>query len=87
MNLETDEYIEDRDLIIEDSMKAIEETEPGYFVNLAVADNHGNPDGYLIPVLKAKYRESVDIHFIDQCGCGGYVYRVHKTKQTKRAAN
>lgn len=80
MNLETDEYIEDSNLIVQDSIEAIDETEPGYFVNLAVAENHGNPDTYLIPALESKYGPEVSITFIDQCGCGGYVYRVHKNK-------
>lgn len=76
VNLETEDYMLDRDLVVDDSIQAILDTQPGYFVNLAVAENHGNPDNYLIPVLQERFGDKVDIRFIDQCGCGGYVYRV-----------
>ena len=78
VNLETEEYVENRDLIVEDAVSAILETGPGYFVNLAVAPNHGNPDDYLVPALRQRLGDNLRIRFIDQCGCGGYVYRVHR---------
>ncbi|UOF92707.1 CGCGG family rSAM-modified RiPP protein [Fodinisporobacter ferrooxydans] len=77
-NLETEEYIQNRDLIVQDSIASIEETAPGYFVNLAVADIHGDPDLYLIPVLEHRFGDQIRVQFIDQCGCGGYVYRVYR---------
>lgn len=78
VNLETEEYVENRELIIKDATQAIEETEKGFYVNLAVAENHGSPDSYLIPELRKLFGSSIKIHFVDQCGCGGYVYRVHR---------
>lgn len=75
-NLETQEYIDNRDLIITDAIQAIEETAPGFYVNIAVAEQHGNPDLYLIPVLEDKFGSRVSIKFVDQCGCGGYVYKI-----------
>ncbi|KYP80022.1 CGCGG family putative rSAM-modified RiPP protein [Ferroacidibacillus organovorans] len=83
INLETEEYALDRDLILKDSMEAIYKTTPGYFVNLAVAQNHGNPDDYLVPALQNHFGNQIHIRFIDQCGCGGYVYRVTR-RQTDR---
>ncbi len=77
-NLETQEYIDDRDLIITDAIGAIAETAPGFYVNLAVAEQHGNPDLYLIPILQEKFGSSINITFVDQCGCGGYVYKVNR---------
>lgn len=76
INLETEEYVADRDLILKDSIQAILDTKPGCFVNLAVANNHGNPDTYLVPALQEHFGSQVHIRFVDQCGCGGYVYRV-----------
>lgn len=76
VNLETEQYVEDRNLIFKDSIESILKTKPGYFVNLVVAENHGNPDDYLVPALKEHFGERIQIRFIDQCGCGGYVYRV-----------
>lgn len=81
VNLETEQYVEDRDLIFKDAVEAILETKLGYYVNLAVAENHGNPDEYLVPALEQEFGDRVHIRFIDQCGCGGYVYRV-----TRRSA-
>ncbi len=75
-NLETEEYIQNRDLITKDAIAAIEETSPGFYVNIAVAEQHGNPDLYLIPVLQDTFGAKVDIAFVDQCGCGGYVYKI-----------
>jgi putative CGCGG family rSAM target protein len=83
INLETEEYVADRNLIIKDAITAILETEVGCFVNLAAAENHGNPDDYLVPALKDEFRDSVKIQFIDQCGCGGYVYKVYRLNDNK----
>ncbi|QSO55422.1 CGCGG family rSAM-modified RiPP protein [Alicyclobacillus curvatus] len=77
-NLETEEYAADKGLIVEDAVEAILETTPGYFVNLAVSEAHGNPDSYLIPDLEERFGQAIRIQFIDQCGCGGYVYRVFR---------
>jgi len=76
VNLETEDYMVNKSLIVEDSIKAILDTKPGLFVNLAIAENHGNPDEYLVPALEREFGERVAIKFVDQCGCGGYVYRV-----------
>lgn len=78
VNLETEEYVDDRDLIIADSIQAILDTEPGCFVNLAVAEQHGNPDDYLLTFLEERFGQTITVQFIDQCGCGGYVYRVQR---------
>ena len=77
-NLETDEYLESRDLILTDAEQAIRDTEPGCYVNLAVAEVHGNPDTYLVPFLEERFRNQIQIRFVDQCGCGGYVYKVSR---------
>lgn len=77
-NLETEEYAADRNLILNDSVEAILETNPGNFVNLAVSEAHGNPDLYLVPFLEERFGASIRIQFIDQCGCGGYVYKVFR---------
>lgn len=78
VNLETEDYIQDRDLIVKDAISAVQETKVGNFVNIVTAENHGDPISYLIPVLQETFGDTVNIKFIDQCGCGGYVYRVHR---------
>lgn len=78
INLETEEYVEDRDKIIADASEAVEQTVDGCFVNLAVAPDHGDPDAYLVPELHARFGTRISVRFVDQCGCGGYVYRVTK---------
>lgn len=80
MDLEHNEYEFDKDLIIEDGIKAVEETAPGYYVNLVTSNNFGDPEEYLTPLLHEKFGDAINTKFIDQCGCGGYVLRVWKLK-------
>ncbi|MED3574953.1 CGCGG family putative rSAM-modified RiPP protein [Cytobacillus praedii] len=78
MDLEHNEYEEDVELIIEDGIKAVYETEPGYYVNLVTSERFGNPTDYFVPLLTEVFGDSIQMKFIDQCGCGGYVLRVWK---------
>jgi len=75
-DLEHDEYELDIDLIIEDAIKAVAETNNGYFVNLVTSSVFGNPIDYLQPLLEKLFPNKVKVKYIDQCGCGGYVLRV-----------
>jgi putative CGCGG family rSAM target protein len=78
MDLEHDEYEDDIDYIINDALKAVEDTAPGRFVNLVTASVFGNPKQYLEPLLLQLYSTRIRVKYIDQCGCGGYVLRVWK---------
>lgn len=77
-DLEHDEYQFDIDLIINDALQAVEDTNKGKFVNLVTASQFGNPADYLKPLIEGLYPGKVKIKYIDQCGCGGYVLRVWK---------
>lgn len=81
VNLETEEYASDRKLILKDAIQAIRDTTPGSYVNLAVTEAFGDPADYLVPELVRVFQDKVDIRFIDQCGCGGYVFKVRVEKQ------
>lgn len=76
--MESDEYKDNIDLTITDSLTAVENTAQGYYVNLVTHESLGNPGSFLIPTLEENYGENIEIRFIDQCGCGGYVLRVTK---------
>lgn len=76
--MESEEYMDNIDLTIKDSLIAVEDTAQGYYVNLVTHESLGNPDSFLIPTLEEKYGDNIEIRFIDQCGCGGYVLRVTK---------
>lgn len=78
MDLEHNEYENNIELIIEDGIKAVDETEPGCYVNLVTSGRFGNPTDYFFSVLTDVFGDSIQIKFIDQCGCGGYVLRVWK---------
>lgn len=78
IDLEHDEYESNQAMIIEDGIKAVEETDIGYYVNLVTSANFGNPDLYLTPHLKKRFDNRIQAKFINQCGCGGYVLRVWK---------
>lgn len=76
-NLETAEYAEDREAIIEDSIDAVERTEAGTHLNLVTHGEQGHPEQYLFLALEERFGDAVDQEFIERCGCGGYVTRVH----------
>ncbi|MDG5786350.1 CGCGG family rSAM-modified RiPP protein [Evansella sp. AB-P1] len=77
-SLEHGEYELDQDLVIQHGIEAVDETTKGAYVNLVTPNTFGNPVEYLSPVLKEKYGDSIQIKYIDQCGCGGYVLRIYK---------
>ncbi|MFB6097396.1 MAG: CGCGG family rSAM-modified RiPP protein [Haloferacaceae archaeon] len=76
-NLEGPEHAEDRDLVIAQALAAIEHTTAGNHVNLVTHGEHGHPETYLYPALAAEYGDDLEWEFVDRCGCGGYVTRVH----------
>ncbi|PYZ92243.1 CGCGG family rSAM-modified RiPP protein [Salipaludibacillus keqinensis] len=77
-SLEHGEYSEDRDLVLKHSIEAIEETAKGCYVNLVTPDVFGHPENYLSDHIHEKFSDTVEIKYIDQCGCGGYVLRVYR---------
>ncbi|MFB6283770.1 MAG: CGCGG family rSAM-modified RiPP protein [Halobacteria archaeon] len=77
VNLELDEHAEDREKMVEEGMEAVRQTAPGYFVNLVTHGDYGHPFEYLYGELSEEFGDEVDIEYVDQCGCGGYVSRVH----------
>nr|WP_254119403.1 CGCGG family rSAM-modified RiPP protein [Bacillus sp. FJAT-29790] len=78
MDLEHNDYENNVELIIEDGVKAVEETAAGYYVNLVTSGRFGDPNEYLVPLLNEMFRDTIKTKLIDQCGCGGYVLRVWK---------
>ncbi|MDY6764998.1 MAG: CGCGG family rSAM-modified RiPP protein [Halobacteria archaeon] len=77
VNLELPEHGEDKDLVLREAKEAVRQTADGYFVNLVTHSDHGHPSGYLYDELRDEFEDSVEIEYVDQCGCGGYVTRVH----------
>lgn len=80
ISLEHDEYENNMRLVVEDAIEAVEQTAKGYYVNVVTPANLGNPDNYLTEALLLHFNNRIDTKFIDQCGCGGYVLRVWKSK-------
>lgn len=74
--LEHEEYENNIELVINDAIEAVEDTEIGYYVNVVTPDVFGNPMDYLSEVLERQFGDGIKYQFIDQCGCGGYVLRV-----------
>ncbi|MFB6232666.1 MAG: CGCGG family rSAM-modified RiPP protein [Haloarculaceae archaeon] len=76
-NLEQPRHGDDRDLLIEQAIDAIEHTESGYHVNLVTHGDHGHPSEYLYDALDAADIDAdIDYAYVEQCGCGGHVTRV-----------
>lgn len=80
MDLEHGEYAKNIEYVIEDAIKAVEETGIGYYVNLVTPSNFGHPEDFLTEALETIFQDTISMKFIDQCGCGGYVLRVWKNK-------
>jgi putative CGCGG family rSAM target protein len=77
-NLEKPEHGEDRELVLQQAIDAVEHTADGNHVNLVTHENHGHPSEYLFPVLEDEFADGeINWEYIEQCGCGGYVVRVH----------
>ncbi|MBS4214485.1 MULTISPECIES: CGCGG family putative rSAM-modified RiPP protein [Neobacillus] len=78
ISLEHEDYEHDKELVIVDAIDAVQQTAKGYYVNVVTPAVFGNPDEYLTKELFSKFGAEIDVMFIDQCGCGGYVFRVWK---------
>jgi putative CGCGG family rSAM target protein len=74
-NLEREVHADDRDLVVAQALDAIEHTTPGNHVNLVTHGAHGHPETYLYDVLEET--GDVTFEYVEQCGCGGHVTRVH----------
>lgn len=76
-NLEGPEHATGRDHLVEQALSAIEHTAAGNHVNLVTHGDHGHPETYLYDALDAEYGDRIEWEYVDRCGCGGYVVRVH----------
>jgi putative CGCGG family rSAM target protein len=76
-NLEGPEHAAARERVLAEAVEAVERTAAGYHVNLVTHADHGHPEDYLWAHLRAEFGADLDLAFVDQCGCGGYVTRAH----------
>lgn len=75
-NLEAERHADDRALVVEEARDAVRATRSGVHVNIVTHGDHGDPRKYLWEPLTALDRVR-QIEYVDRCGCGGYVTRVH----------
>ncbi|MFB6352631.1 MAG: CGCGG family rSAM-modified RiPP protein [Halobacteriales archaeon] len=76
-NLEQPRHADDRGLVVEQAVEAVDHTAPGYHVNLVTHADHGHPEGYLYEALDEAVGDRCRWEYVEQCGCGGHVTRVH----------
>ena len=76
--LEEPRHADDPDLVRAEALDAVDRTAEGVHVNLVTHGDHGHPETYLYPALAERFGEEIDWEFVDRCGCGGYVTRVHR---------
>lgn len=76
-NLEKPPHADDRELVITQGLDAVRHTAAGYHVNLVTHGNHGHPSEFLFEALAAEFGDDVEWEYVEQCGCGGHVTRVH----------
>jgi hypothetical protein len=71
-----------REELLSAAIEAVEETAPGYYVNLVTPGTAGHPETVFIPDLVRKLREMNipvrSVQYIGECGCGGHVTRVYR---------
>ena len=75
-NLEKPQHAEDRELVVAQAIEAVEHTAPGNHVNLVTHGDHGHPEEYLYDALAEGF-DDANWEYVEQCGCGGHVTRVH----------
>ncbi|MEF8786154.1 MAG: CGCGG family rSAM-modified RiPP protein [Haloarculaceae archaeon] len=75
-NLEKPQHADDRSLVVDQALDAIEHTTSDNHVNLVTHGDHGHPSEYLYDALENAI-DGVNYEYIEQCGCGGHVTRVH----------
>lgn len=84
-NLEKPVHTEDRELVVEQAKEAVAHTAPGSHVNLVTHGDHGHPEAYLYDELRATFG-SVDLEYVEQCGCGGHVTRARVREDAETGA-
>lgn len=75
-NLEQPRHEADSAVVVEEAIEAVSNTVAGYHVNLVTHSAHGHPSAYLYDALTDAF-EDIQYEYVDQCGCGGHVTRVH----------
>ncbi|MFB6137015.1 MAG: CGCGG family rSAM-modified RiPP protein [Halobacteriaceae archaeon] len=76
-NLEQPVHADDLDLVVAQAVDAVEHTASGNHVNLVTHGDLGHPETYLFDALAERVDEDVEWEYVEQCGCGGHVVRVH----------
>jgi putative CGCGG family rSAM target protein len=76
-NLEKPRHAENPELVVEQAKQAVEHTASGNHVNLVTHGDHGHPETYLFAAIDDAFGESISWEYVEQCGCGGHVTRVH----------
>ncbi|MFC7078783.1 CGCGG family rSAM-modified RiPP protein [Halorussus caseinilyticus] len=76
-NLEKPHHADSRDLVVAQARTAVEHTAAGNHVNLVTHGDHGHPETYLFDALDDAFGDDVRREYVEQCGCGGHVTRVH----------
>jgi putative CGCGG family rSAM target protein len=76
-NLEKPRHADDSAVVVEEALAAVAHTTAGTHVNLVTHADHGHPETYLYDALSDEYDDGTDWEYVEQCGCGGHVVRVH----------
>jgi putative CGCGG family rSAM target protein len=77
-NLEQPRHAEDRELVVAQAIDAVEHTASGTHVNVVTHADHGHPSSYLYDELASAFDgDAIEWEYVDQCGCGGHVTRIH----------
>ena len=63
--------------MISQALDAVEHMAPGNHVNLVSHGEHSHPERYRYDALDEAFEDAVTYEYVQRCGCGGHVTRVH----------
>lgn len=75
-NLERERHADSVERVVNEACDAVRATSAGVHVNLVTHSAHGHPREYLFGALESMECD-LAVEYVDQCGCGGHVTRVH----------
>lgn len=71
-DLESPAHAEDRRLVVDEAIDAVEQTAAGTRVDVVTHERHGHPAEYLYPRLDTRF-DGLELSDDGRCHCGGYV--------------
>lgn len=70
-------HADDRALVVEQAIEAVEKTARGTHVDLVTHAVHGDPETYLYSHLESEFGSRITVEYVRRSDDGGHVTRAH----------